>query len=82
METQDSIDIVKLQRVALGLVCNDLQRSRFSLDWTDLDVFRSTTHPSHSFPGQQELPALRPSSPTIPITTLLVVLMVVHHRLP
>lgn len=31
METQDSLDIAKLQRVALGLVCNDLQRPGFSL---------------------------------------------------
>lgn len=31
LETQDSIDIAALQRVALGLVSNDLQEPKFSL---------------------------------------------------
>lgn len=78
METQDSLDIAKLQRVALGLVCNDLQRSRLS-HWANPGVFRSTNHPNHSFPSQRKAPALRRKPLT---TTLPLALMVAHRGLP
>lgn len=78
METQDSLDIAKLQRVALGLVCNDLQRARLS-HWTDLGVFRSTNHPSHSLQNKREVTALH----RIPLLiTVSLVFMVACRGLP
>lgn len=57
MESQDSIDLVKLQRDALGLVCNDPAGS-LTPHWTNSDIL--SIHFSRAFRSPPKLSSKTP----------------------
>lgn len=81
METQDSIDIAHLQRVALGLVCV-ITCSVPDSHWANFDVFRSTNNFSQIIPDNRKLAAPRKHSRSIQIKSQIAPIVTAPRRLP